>query len=162
MPDRRKFAQMAIAGLLTVVIFAPTASAQPMTEGTYTSKAYAPTSAATEVHASTVHKAAAAQQDLRGEGSIASSRAAAHATTADLRSENTADPSRAPEPPIGMPVFPTDTKPIAQPAPQPVADDGGGIDVDWPIAMIALAGALAVGGGIAFAARRTRPHVPAH
>ena len=152
MPDRRKFAQMAIAGLLTVVIFAPTASAQPMTEGTYTSKAYAP---------STVHKPAA-QQDLRTEGSIGPSRGALHSMTADLRSENTADPSRAPEPPVGMPVFPTDTTPIAKPAPQPVADDGGGIDVDWPIAMIAFAGVLALGAGIAFAARRTRSHVPAH
>jgi hypothetical protein len=143
MPDRRKFAQMAVAGLLAVVGFAPAASAQPMTHDTVvTSKAYAPSSAAMDMHASTVHAAAATQQDLR--------------------TENAVDPGPAPAPPAGLPVFETYTDPIASPKPQPVAADDGGIDVDWPIAMIALFGAFAIGGGIVFAARRTRTQIPAH
>lgn len=164
MPDRRKFAQMAVAGLLAVIGFAPVASAQPMAHETVvTSKAYAPSSAAMDMHASTVHSPAVAQQDLRTEAATGTT--VAHppvARTADLRSENAADPGRAPAPPAGMPVFETYTEPLAASEPKAVAADDGGIDVNWPIATIALLGAFAIGGGIVFAARRTRTQIPAH
>ena len=155
---------MAVAGLLAVVGFAPAAFAQPIAHDTVVmSKAYAPSSAAMDMHASTVHKAAAVQQDLRTEGATRSTVAHAPvAGTADLRTENAADPGRAPAPPAGMPVFETYTEPLAASEPKPVAADDGGIDVDWPIATIAIFGAFAIGGGIAFAVRRTRTQIPAH
>ena len=163
MPDRRKMYRLAIAALLAAGVAATPAMAQPSQEGMYTSKAYAPSSAAMDMHASTVHKPAAANQDLRTEGSIAPSRAAHHAMTADLRGEFAADPAPAPEPPVGMPTWPVDPQPIAPAAPQPVATDGDGGGIEWPIALIALAGAMAIGGAVGIAGRRFRAQTrPAH
>jgi hypothetical protein len=164
MPDRRKMSRLAIASLLAGALTAPVANAKPI-DGGYTSKAYAPSSAQMDMHASTVKKPASANQDLRTEGSIAPSRAAAQASgvKTDLRSENAADPSRAPESPVGMPTWPADPKPIAPVAPQPVAGDGDGGNVEWPIAVLALTGALALGGALVIAGRRFRTQTrPAH
>ena|SRR5688500_15557349 len=165
MPDRNRMFRAAIAALLAAAVAAPAASAMPLAEGAYTSKAFAPSSAQMDMHASTVRRPAAAHQDLRTEASIAPSRQAAHASAAklDLRTENAVDPTRAPAPPIGLPTWPLDPKPITPVSPQPVAVDGDGGDIDWPIAALALAGALALGGGLAFAAQRLRTQTrPAH
>jgi hypothetical protein len=163
MLDRGKFAGMIVGTLVAAALLAPVASAQPILEQghQYTSKAYAPKSAAMDMHASTVVAAAAPKQDLRTEGASRTTVTHTEVLPGDLRSENSADPSRAPEAPVGLPTWPLDPKPIVQPAPQTVATDGGdGIDVDWPIALIALFGAAAVGGGLAIAGRRMRTHIP--
>lgn len=164
MPDRRKMSGLAIASLLAAALTAPVANAKPI-HGPYTSNGHAPSAAQMDMHASTVEKPASANQDLRTEGSIAPSRAAADANVVkqDFRSENAADPSRAPESPVGMPTWPVDPKPIAPVAPQPVAGDGDGGDVEWPIAVLALMGALALGGALVIAGRRLRAQTrPAH
>jgi hypothetical protein len=164
MPDRKRMFRVAIAALLAVAVTAPAAGAMPIAEAADKS-AGAPGAALMDMHASTVRRPAAPQQDLRTESSIAPSRQAAHASAAkpDLRTENAVDSTRAPEPPIGLPTWPLDPKPIAPVSPQPVAVDGDGGDIDWPIAALALAGALALGGGLAFAGQRLRTQTrPAH
>ncbi len=109
MQTRSKMYRLMITALLATAVAAPVASAMPTDNGGYTSytskaytpssagKAHTPSSAQTEMHASTVRPPAWTDQDLRSEGSIPSSRAAAptHAVEQDLRTENTADPSRA-------------------------------------------------------------------
>ena len=163
MPDRRKTCRLLVVSLLAAAVAAPAATAMPSVE--YTSKANAPRKAADDMHASTVHRPAPAKQDLRAEGSIAGSRAAAQAQVpgADLRSENAVDPTRAPEPPIGLPTWPVDPEPIVPAAPVPVAGDGGGADVEWPVAVLALIGALALGGAAGIAGHRMRTQTrPAH
>ena len=88
----------------------------------------------------------------------------AHASVvkSDLRTEAAADPSRAPKTPVGMPTWPVNPKPIAPPAPQPVAAVSDGGDFEWPIAVLAL-GALVLGGGVLIAGHRLRAQArPAH
>lgn len=160
MPDSRKMFRLAIASLLAAAFVAPAASAMPIDP---TGPADATGPAQLDKRASTVDKPAG-HQDLRAEGSIPSSRAAAQPSIlkADLRSENAADPTRAPEPPIGMPAWPLDPKPITPAAPQPVAGDGDGGDFEWPIAALALMGALLLGGAVVVASRRLAQTRPAH
>ena len=163
MPDRRKTCRLLVASLLAAAVAAPAATAMPSVE--YTSKANAPRKAADDLHASTVQAPAPAKQDLRAEGSIAGSRAAAHAQSpgADLRGEWAAYPTPAPEPPVGLPSWPVDPKPIVPAAPAPVAGDGGGADVEWPVAVLALLGARALGGAAGIAGHRMRSQTrPAH
>jgi hypothetical protein len=161
--------RLLIASLSAAALAAPAAVAQPMD------------AAHMDMHASTVTKPASAQQDLRSEAAANPSRPAGK----DLRSEATADPSRAPSnpgnssypgsfpaPPIlpahpslapanpGPPVWPMHPQPIAS-APAPVADsvDGGDGGVDLPVALLAIAGTLALGGGLTVAALRHRTRV---
>jgi hypothetical protein len=77
---------------------------------------------------------------------------------ADARTE-AAKPKQAPPVIKGVPVFPTDTTPIAAPKPQPVATDSGdGDSFDWPLAGL-IAAAVAAMGGVAFVAgRQVRAH----
>jgi len=157
MQDRSRFARLAVTALVAAAVAAPaTATAMPVPDDGLRSTPYVPGSAA--MYASSVHRQPAVHQELRTEGSIPASRAAFQARKAklDLRTEAAADPSRAPEPPVGLPTWPLDPKPIVPAAPQPVATDGDGIDIEWPIAALALAGALALGGGLAFAGTRLR------
>lgn len=75
----------------------------------------------------------------------------------DLRSENAADPSRAPKTPAGVPSWPVNPRPLTPPVSQPtVADTGDGGDVEWPVAALAMAGTLLLGGGMGVAATRRR------
>jgi len=60
----------------------------------------------------------------------------------DLRTENAAGPSRAPQP-------------IVPRSPRPVATEGDRGDIEWPAAL-ALMGALALGDGLLVAGRRFR------
>ena len=168
MRARRKLYRLMITTLLASAAAAPVATAMPADHVHYSSKAYVPTSAAMDMHASTVLAAASKQQDLRGEGSIPSSRVAAPSgivaqdlrgegsipssrvaapsgiVAQDLRSENVKDPSQAPEP-------------VAPRSQHALPDDGGGIE--WP-AVLALIGALALGGGLLVAGRRSRTQTP--
>ena len=117
-----------------------------------------------DMHASTVHKPASPKQDLRSEAAADSSRTPATAVShtvyngRDLRTEAATDGTRAPASPPGLPNFPTNTKPLAPPAHEPVATTGGGDGdgIDWPIAIIAMAGALFLGGTVGVAAARSR------
>jgi hypothetical protein len=169
MPKGNTLSRLLIASLSAAAIAAPAAVAQPTDP------------AQLDMHASTVTKPASAQQDLRSEAAADPSRPAGK----DLRSEAAADPSRAPSnpgnssypgsfpgPPIlpahpslapanpGPPVWPTHPQPIPS-APAPVADsvDGGDGGVDLPVALLAIAGTLALGGGLTVAALRHRTRV---
>jgi hypothetical protein len=170
MPKGNTLSRLLIASLSAAAIAAPAAVAQPTDP------------AQQDMHASTVTKPASAQQDLRSEAAADPSRPAGK----DLRSEAAADPSRAPSnpgnssypgsfpaPPIlpapgshvpaknpGPPVWPTNPQPIAS-APAPVADsvDGDGGGVDLPVALLAIAGTLALGGGLTMVALRHRTRV---
>jgi hypothetical protein len=73
----------------------------------------------------------------------------------DRRSEAAADPTRAPELPVGLPTWPVDPKPITPVSQAPVADgDDGGID--WQVPVIAAIGALLLAGGLVAAGTRYR------
>ena len=107
----------------------------------------APTAYAMPAEPSTAQKHAVAHQDLRAEGSIPGSRV--EAATQDVRWEDSIVPSSRNE------------LPIVAAAPQPVPGDGDGIE--WPIALVALTGAFALGGWLALAAQRLRTQTnPAH
>jgi hypothetical protein len=169
MPKGNTLSRLLIASLSAAALAAPAAVAQPMD------------AAHRDMHASTVTKPASAQQDLRSEAAADPSRPAGK----DLRSEAAADPSRAPSnpgnssypgsfpgPPIlpahpslapanpGPPVWPMHPQPIPS-APAQVADsvDGGDGGVDLPVALLAIAGTLALGGGLTVAALRHRTRV---
>jgi hypothetical protein len=76
----------------------------------------------------------------------------------DLRTEAAADPSRAPSYPRyvqGPPTWPMHPQPISS-APARVADPGDDGGSDLPIALIGIAGTLALGGGLTAAALRHR------
>jgi hypothetical protein len=156
MKARRKITRLAIATLLATAAAAPpVATAMPVKDAGYTSKAYAPSAATMDIHASTVKPPAAAGQDLRSEGSIPASSRQASVVQSDLRTEAAADPSRAPKNPVGMPTWPVDPQPLTPPAQQPVASVSDGGDFEWPIAVLAL-GALMLGGGVLLAGHRLR------
>jgi hypothetical protein len=79
-------------------------------------------------------------------------------TYKDVRGEASADTSRPAQTPHGLPTWPVNPKPLTPPASQPVATtgDGGDVDVDWPVAALAMAGTLLLGGGMGVAATRRR------
>jgi len=150
-----------VVPLLMAAIAAPAvAAAMPQGTGGYPFKAPGPASIEQQakqqdMHASTVHKPAAAQQDLRSEAAADSSRAPAAGQ--DLRTEAAADGTRAPEPPPGLPTWPLNPQPLPPVSHEPVATGGGdGDGVDWPIAIIAMAGALLLGGTLGVAGVRYR------
>jgi hypothetical protein len=76
----------------------------------------------------------------------------------DQRTEATADTSRAPKSPAGLPTWPTQPRVITPPvAQQPVADGvGDGGDIEWPVAVLAMAGTLLLGGSLGVAGTRYR------
>jgi hypothetical protein len=152
MTDRRNMSRLAIASLLAAAVCAPTAAAMPIDNSGST----------TDMHASTVQKPASASQDLRSEAAVPGARApvspaeGTKVAKADLRSENPTDPTRAPKPSAGVPTWPTSPKPIAPVSAEPVAGDGDGGGLEWPVAVLALAGALALGGAVGIAGHRLR------
>jgi hypothetical protein len=144
MQHRKTFSSLALTGLLVAAIAAPVASAMPIDNVRQQ-----------DMHASTVQKPA---DDLRGENAAGAGSITPQTKTpsvGDLRSENAADPSRAPEAPVGMPTWPVDPQPLTPAAPEPVADgDGGG--VDWQVPVFAAIGALLLAGGLVLAGTRYR------
>ena len=112
----------------------------------------------TEAAADPSRASQSAQQDLRSEA--AADARASQSAQQDLRTEATADPSRVPAYPRyvqGPPTWPMHPQPIAA-APAHVADAGGGDDggIDLPVALISIAGTLALGGGLTAVALRHR------
>ena len=131
MPKGNTMSRLLIASLATAALAAPSAVAQPTDP------------AQLDMHASTVTKPKSAQQDLR--------------------SEAAADPSRSPAYPGSFPApptWPTHPQPIPS-AHAPVADagDGGDGGIDLPVALLGIAGTLALGGGLTVAGLRQRTRV---
>jgi hypothetical protein len=147
MPKGNTLPRLLIASLTAVAVAAPAAVAQPIDpQGTT-----APV------------QREAVQTDLRTENSKlpAFPSPATKATQTDLRSENAIDPSRKPAPSSpralpGPPTWPMHPKPITPANAPAAADDGDGGGIDLPVALIGIAGVLALGGGLTVMAMRTR------
>ena len=133
MSHRKTLSRLTVASLAAAALAAPAATAMP-TDPVDTAK----DSRQADMHASTVTKPKPAKQDLRTEAA--------------------ADPSRAPKqhPRLAAPpTRPEHPQPIAPRAQAPLADGGdGGFDV--PTLAIVIAGALALGGGLAVTGLRLR------
>ena len=143
MSHRTTLARLALASLAAAVLAAAPASAMPPDpQGT---PAQDPRQQ--DMHASTVQPADQAPKlDLRGEA-------------AKPGGGTSGGPAREPklQGPPTWPVNPTPL-PLPRPAPATVVDDGvdGGIDLEVPVAVLILVGTLALGGGMTFAAMKTR------
>ena len=144
MPKGNTLSRLLIASLAAAAVAAPAAVAQPI-----------------DPQGSTSTSPKSAQQDLRSEAAADASSAPSYARyVQDLRSEAAADPSRAPSYPRyiqGPPTWPVHPQPISS-APATVADagDGGDGGIDLPVALIGIAGTLALGGGLTAVAFRHR------
>ena len=179
---RRILHRLALASLAALSIGAPVASAgpiDPVGTGTTTQDARQQ-----DMHASTVQKSdeVVVVRDARGESAAGGGTpdkvvvvrdargesAAGGGTTdkvvvvRDARGESAAGggtaggPVREPRVP-GPPTWPVDPTPIPQPEQQPVATGGNDdIGIDLPVALLILAGTLALGGGLAVAAMKAR------
>ena len=141
---RRILHRLALASLAALCIGAPVASAgpiDPVGTGTTTQDPRQQ-----DMHASTVQKPdeVVVVRDARGES------AAGGGTTG-----GTATKARVP----GPPTWPVNPTPLPQPEQQPVATGGSDdIGIDLPVALLILAGTLALGGGLAVAAMKARAH----
>lgn len=145
MPKGNTLPRLLIASLTAVAVAAPAAVAQPI-----------------DMHRAAPVQREAANLDLRTEASALPAYPSPITKSAqtDLRTENAVDPSRKPAPSFprampGPPTWPTHPKPIV-PASQPVAADDGDGGIDLPVALIGIAGILALGGGLTVMALRTR------
>jgi hypothetical protein len=142
MSHRSNLSRLAITSLAAALLAtAPATAMQTDPPGTGASDA-----AQQDMHASTVQAPDKAQTlDLRGE-------AAAGGGTGSTGS--------ATEPPLlGPPTWPANPTPLPLPrhVQQPVATDSGDdIGLDLPVALLILAGALGVGGGMAIAGTKVR------
>jgi hypothetical protein len=140
MSQRRNLPRLLLAALAATCIAVPTAYAMPIDpQGTTTQD-----KRQQDMHASTVKKADRTTQDARGES-------AATRGTAGAASEPRLQ---------GPPTWPSYPTPLPRPAQQPIATDGGGDDIgtDLPVALLVLAGTLALGGGLAVVAMKVRVH----
>jgi hypothetical protein len=146
MPKGNTLPRLMIASLTAMAVAAPAAVAQPI-----------------DMHRTVPTKPKPAMQDLRTEASAlpAYPTPATKAAQKDLRTENAVDPSRKPAPSFpralpGPPTWPMHPKPITPAHAPAAADDGDGGGIDLPVALIGIAGTLALGGGLAVAALRPR------
>lgn len=148
---RRILSRLAIASLAAALLAAAPASAMPI----------GPQGAAVQqkqqqdVHASTVDKAKDTTAPVAPQGEAAAS---GGGTSGGSSAGPVAKP-RLQGPPT-WPAYPTPLpRPAQQPVQQPVASDGGDdIGVDVPLALLIIAGTLALGGGMAVAAMKVRDH----
>jgi len=152
MPHRNNMSRLAVASLIAAALSAPAAMANPAIDTTV----------------SPVQKPTPGNQHVRSEGAMAQSivpqtKAPVHV---DLRSEGAKDQTRAPQPTAlrpGAPTWPEHPKVLVPPAQTVATDGGGGIDVEWPVVVLALAGTLLLGGGVGVAGYRLRAQPrPAH
>ena len=154
MQVRKSISRIAIATMVAAAVAVPTAGAMPSEGVVYGSAAYE--AEQQDMHASTVQKPESSAGDRRGEGSIDGSRAQADVSKADYRTEAAKGPSTS-TPPVGMPTWPVDPKPIvAAPADAVTATDGDGGTIDWPITLLIAAGAVALAGALALVLQQRR------
>ena len=143
---RRILHRLALASLAALCIGAPVASAAPIDPPGTGATTQDPRQQ--DMHASTVQKPdkVVVVRDARGES------AAGGGTTRPAR------PVR--EPRVqGPPTWPENPTSLPQPEQQPVATgDGDDIGIDLPVALLILAGTLALGGGLAVAGMKARAH----
>ena len=185
MQVRKQLPQSVLAAVVAVVVAAPVAGAVPMYDGhpphRATSEAYdvnretgayIPAAPPADMHASTVAPPALDTEivagDLRTEAAkspIESPLVVKDELPAggDLRSEAAKGPDT-PTPPVGMPTWPVDPKPIVPAGPEPVAaTDGDGGSFDWPLAGLIAGGAIALLGAALIGGRQVLGHTrPAH
>jgi len=161
MPHRKNMSRLAVASLIAAAVSAPAAMANPAIDTT----------------ASPVQKPTPGNQHVGSEGATAQSIVpqTKQPANVDLGSEGAmeiyggphpSDRARAPQPTAlrpGAPTWPEHPRVLVPPA-QTIATDGGdGIDVEWPVAVLALAGTLLLGGGVGVAGYRLRAQPrPAH
>jgi hypothetical protein len=168
MPKGNTLPRLLIASLTAVAVAAPAAVAQPidMQRTVPVQREIAQQDLRTETSALPAYPSPAtkaAQKDLRTEASAlpAYPSPATKAAQKDLRTENAVDPSRKPVPSYpralpGPPSWPMHPKPITPAHAPAAADDGDGGGIDLPVALIGIAGVLALGGGLTVVALRTR------
>jgi hypothetical protein len=147
---RNILSRLAIASLAAALLAAAPASAMPTDpQGAAVQKRQQ------DMHASTVHKAKETTAPVGPQGEAAASGGGTSGGTS-------AGPSPKPrlQGPPTWPAYPTPLpRPAEQPVQQPVATDGGDdIGVDLPVALLIIAGTLALGGGMAVAAMKVRDH----
>ena len=159
MSHRKTLARLAVAPLLMIALSAPPALAMP-TDLQAKAIGDTPYSDAERAKNDRFNSDVAAAERGRGEIADAYRADAANQQAAqqDRRSENTVDPSRAPAPRT-WPAYPRAVPPADIPAPAPatVADDDGD---DWVVPVLAIAGTLLLGAGLAtgrLRGRRVRP-----
>lgn len=169
MTHRNTLSRLALTSLTVALLASAPASAMPTDPaGTAASE-----QRQQDMYGSTVQspseRADRTVQDARGEAAAGSSgqtaKEQASRTVQDARGEaaagggtgSTGSVSKpALQGPPTWPMYPTPL-PLPQPAPQPVATDGGDdIGLDLPVALLVLAGALGVGGGMAVVATKGR------
>ena len=142
---RRILHRLALASLAALCIGAPVASAAPIDPpGTGATTTQDPRQQ--DMHASTVQKPGkvVVVRDARGESAAGGGTTGGTATKAPLP---------------GPPTWPENPTPLPQPEQQPVATgDSDDIGIDLPVALLILAGTLALGGGLAVAGMKARAH----
>ena len=172
----RHIPKSVLAALAALTVAAPVAGAMPLYDGhppvhggqaydvDRETGAYIPATAQGDLHASTVGPAfesSVTGGDLRTEAAkspIESRIDPGDVVVADVRTEAAKDPA-GPTPPVGMPTWPVDPKPIVPAAPEPVsATDDGNDPVDWPLVGLILAGTIAMAGGAFVMTRRPTGH----
>jgi len=178
MQVNRKLRSTVVATVAALAVGAPAASAVPLYDGhpplratgeaydvNRETGAYIPASASADMHASTVterpYETTVTATDLRTEAAkspIESQIDRGDVVVADVRTEAAKDPA-GPTPPVGMPTWPVDPKPIVPAAPEPVsATDDGNDPVDWPLVGLILAGTAAMAGAALVLTRRPTGH----
>jgi hypothetical protein len=166
---RRILHRLALASLAALCIGAPVASAGPIDPvGTGTTTTQDPRQQ--DMHASTVQKsdAVGVVRDARGESAAGGGTTDKVVVVRDARGESavgggtTGGTAGGPvrEPRVqGPPTWPENPTSLPQPEQQPVASgDGDDIGIDLPVALLILAGTLALGGGLAVAGMKARAH----
>jgi len=173
MSHRRNLSRLAIATLTAALLAAPSASAMPVDP----TGAEAADPRQQDMHGSTVTPPKDTKQDVRdargeaaaGGGTTGGATSGGHVR--DARGEAAAGGGttggatsggavRHPRllPPPTWPAHPTPI-PLPPRAQSPVATDGGDdVGVDLPVALLILAGTLALGGGLAVAGMKVRAH----
>jgi hypothetical protein len=169
MTHRNTLSRLALTSLTVALLASAPASAMPTDPGGTAAK----DPRQQDMYGSTVQspseKADRTVQDARGEAAAGSSgqtpKEKASRTVQDARGEAAAGGGTGSTGPVSKPalqgpptwpMYPTPL-PLPQPAPQPVLTDGGDdIGLDLPVALLILAGTLAVGGGMAVVATKGR------
>ncbi len=158
-----RISRVVMATVVAGAVAAPAAHAVPAHNGSELHAAQAAKAAQAaqlDMHASTVVPAAPKGNvvtDIRGEASKPAPAPKGNVVVTDIRGEASKPAPSTPAVP-GVPVFPTDTTPIASPKTLPVATGNGNDGFDWPLAGLLAAIAAAMGGAAYVVGRQLRTH----